>query len=157
MRASDVMTWTGVTVDERATIAEASQYIAWWKHLLFGPRFSAVEYVRTHTRSVASVTREPLAGSATDASILQQLEWDLAVQPWSPRHNISVTVKDGVVALSGTVLGYRRREALLILIYQIAGVREIRDQHLVVEPISPNGDRIDGDRAGMESLNDKPY
>jgi CBS domain-containing protein len=109
-------------------------HIAWWKNLLFGPWFSAQEYVRTHARSVASVmTREtlciaqdtplpmivqmmeqghvrrlpvvedgkvigivsrrdvlrplssvvgdPLAGSATDASILQQIEKDLAAQP----------------------------------------------------------------------------
>jgi CBS domain-containing protein len=161
-------------------------HIAWWKNLLFGPWYSAEEYVRTHARSVASVmTREtlciaedtplsmivemmeqghvkrlpvikdgevigivsrrdvlrplssmvgdPLAGSATDASILQQVERNLAAQPWSPR-NISVTVKDGVVALTGTVSGFEQREALQVLIEGIAGVRKIRDQLLVVDP-----------------------
>jgi CBS domain-containing protein len=36
-------------------------HTAWWKNLLFGPWYSAEEYVRTHARSVASVmTRETL-------------------------------------------------------------------------------------------------
>ncbi len=161
--------------------------IAWWKNLLFGPWFSAQEYVRTHARSVGSVmTREtlcidedtplpmivrmmeqgqvkrlpvtkdgkvigivsrrdvlrplsalvgdPLAGSATDASILQQIDRELARQPWSPRHNICVTVKNGVVSLSGTVSGFELREALQVLIADIAGVRKIYDQLLVVNP-----------------------
>jgi CBS domain-containing protein len=170
----------------RAELA-TEQPIAWWKNLLFGPWFSAQEYVRTHARSVGSVmTREtlciaedtplpmivrmmeqghvkrlpvtkdgkvigivsrrdvlqplsalvgdPLAGNATDASILQQIDRDLALQPWSPRHNISVTVKNGVVSLSGTVSGFEQREALQVLIADIAGVRKIYDQLLVVNP-----------------------
>jgi CBS domain-containing protein len=170
----------------RAELA-TERHIAWWKNLLFGPWFSAKEYVRTHARSVGSVmTREtlciaedtplsmivrimeqghvkrlpvtkdgkvigivsrrdvlqplspvigePLTGSASDASILRQIERNLAAQPWSPRHNISVTVKDGVVALSGTVSGIEQREALQVLIEDIAGVRKIRDQLLVLDP-----------------------
>jgi CBS domain-containing protein len=170
----------------RAELA-TEQHIAWWKNLLFGPWYSAEEYVRTHARTVGSVmTREtlciaedtplsmiveimeqghvkrlpvtkdgkivgivsrrdvlkplssvvgdPLAGSATDAIILQQIEQDLAAQPWSPRHNISVTVKDGVVTLSGTVSGFEQREALRVLSEGTVGVRKIRDQILVVNP-----------------------
>jgi CBS domain-containing protein len=99
MKASEVMTRTVITVDERAPIAEAlqlmlgkavsglpvvncnnqlvgiitegdllrraelatQQHIYWWKNLLFGPWYSAEEYVRTHSRSVGSVmTRETL-------------------------------------------------------------------------------------------------
>jgi CBS domain-containing protein len=170
----------------RAELA-TERHIAWWKNLLFGPWFSAKEYVRTHARSVGSVmTREtlcitedtplsmivrmmeqgqvkrlpvtkdgkvigivsrrdvlqplslvvgaPLARSASDASILRQIERELAAQPWSPRHNISVTVKDGVVALTGTVSGFEQREALQVLIEGIAGVRKIRDQLLLIDP-----------------------
>jgi CBS domain-containing protein len=170
----------------RAELA-TERHIAWWKNLLFGPWYSAEEYVRTHARTVGSVmTREtlciaedtplsmiveimeqghvkrlpvtkdgkivgivsrrdvlkplssvvgdPLAGSATDTIILQQIEQDLAAQPWSPRHNISVTVKDGVVTLSGTVSGFEQREALRVLSEGIVGVRKIRDQILVVNP-----------------------
>ena len=44
----------------RAELA-TGRHIAWWKNLLFGPSFSAQEYVRNHARSVASVmTRETL-------------------------------------------------------------------------------------------------
>lgn len=170
----------------RAELA-TERHIAWWKNLLFGPWFSAQEYVRTHARSVASVMAretlciaedtplsmivrmmeqghvkrlpvtkdgkvigivsrrdvlrplssvvgDPLAGSASDARILQQIERDLAAQPWRPRHNISITVNDGVVALTGTVSGYEQRAALQVLIEDIAGVRKIRDQLLVVDP-----------------------
>jgi predicted transcriptional regulator len=83
---------------------------------------------------LSSVVGDPLAGPATDASILRQFEQDLAAQPWSARHNITVTVKDGVVALTGTVSGFEQREALQILIQDIAGVRKICDQLFVVNP-----------------------
>ena len=44
----------------RAELA-TERHIAWWKNLLFGPWFTANEYVRTHARSVGSVmTRETL-------------------------------------------------------------------------------------------------
>jgi CBS domain-containing protein len=44
----------------RAQLA-TDRHVAWWKHLLLRPRYSALEYVRTHRRSVASVmTRETL-------------------------------------------------------------------------------------------------
>src|ERR1700690_2577288 len=44
----------------RAELA-TERHIAWWKNLLFGPGYSAREYVRTHARSVGSVmTRETL-------------------------------------------------------------------------------------------------
>jgi CBS domain-containing protein len=178
----------------RAELA-TERHIGWWKNLLFGPWFSAKEYVRTHARSVGSVmTRETLcitedtplpmivrmmeqghvkrlpvtkdgkvigivsrrdilqplssvigdrfAVSASDSSILQQIERELAAQPWSPRHNISVTVLDGVVALTGSVTGFEQRDALRVLIEHIAGVRNIRDQLLVVDPVSGDGDRI---------------
>jgi CBS domain-containing protein len=85
-------------------------------------------------RSLSSVVEDPLAGSSTDAGILQQIEQDLAAQPWSARHNITVTVKDGVVALTGTVSGFEQREALQILIQDIAGVHKICDQLAVVNP-----------------------
>jgi CBS domain-containing protein len=104
---------------------------------------------------LSSIVGDRLAGSATDERILQQIERDLAAQPWCPQHNISVAVKDGVVALSGTVSGYEQREALQVLIEDIAGVRQIRDQLLVVDPylgaaiVSPMEIR-----AGMESLSD---
>jgi CBS domain-containing protein len=191
----------------RAELA-TERHIAWWKNLLFGPWYSAEEYVRTNARSVGSVmTREtlciaedtpvsmivrmmeqghvkrlpvmkdgkvigivsrrdvlrplssvvgdPLAGSATDASILQQIERNLAAQSWSPRHNISITVKDGVVALSGTVTGYEQREALQVLIENIAGVRQIHDQLLVVDPYRGSTFALPMEiGAGMESLND---
>jgi CBS domain-containing protein len=83
---------------------------------------------------LSSVVGDPLADPATDASILQQIEQDLAAQPWTARHNITVNVKDGVVALTGTVSGFEQREALQILIQDIAGVRKICDQLLVVSP-----------------------
>jgi CBS domain-containing protein len=183
-------------------------HISWWKNLLFGPWYSAEEYVRTHARSVGSVmTRETLcieedtplsmivrmmeqgrvkrlpvikdgkiigivsrrdilqplssivgdrlAGSATDASILQQIERELAAQPWNPRHSISVAVKDGVVALSGTVSGFEQREALQVLIEDIPGVRQIRDQLLVVDPyLGTVMESPMAIHAGMESLSD---
>ncbi len=41
---------------------------------------------------LSSIVGDRLAGSATDARILQQIERDLAAQPWCSQHNISVAV-----------------------------------------------------------------
>jgi len=83
---------------------------------------------------LSPVVGVPSAGPTTDAGILRRIEQDLAAQPWSARHNITVNVKDGVVALTGTVSGFEQREALQILIQNIAGVCKICDQLLVVNP-----------------------
>jgi CBS domain-containing protein len=57
----------------RAQLA-TERHITWWKNLLFGPRYSAQEYVRTHARSVGSVmTRETLC-IAEDTSLPKIVE-----------------------------------------------------------------------------------
>ncbi len=83
---------------------------------------------------LSALVGKPLAGCASDAGILQQIQRELAAQPWNPRQNLRVEVADGVVILSGTVSGFEQRDALQVLIENVAGVREIRDQLLVLDP-----------------------
>ena len=84
--------------------------ISRWKPLFAAARGASI--VRCGER-LCRRQLDPLAGSASDARIvLQQIEREPAVQPCSPRHNISVTFKDGVVSPTGKVSGVEQREAL---------------------------------------------
>lgn len=83
---------------------------------------------------LSSLVDPPLAGCASDASIQRQIERELAAQPWYPSQNICVEVENGTVILSGAVSGFEQRDALRVLIENISGAREIKDQLLVLDP-----------------------
>jgi CBS domain-containing protein len=126
----------------RAELA-TEQDIAWWKNLLFGPRFSAQEYVRTHTRSVGSVmTRETL-------SIAEETPLSMIVRIMEQGH-----VKRLPVTKDGKVIGIvSRRDVLQPLSAAagdpLAGSASDADPHLGTAMVS----RADI-CAGMERLND---
>jgi CBS domain-containing protein len=170
----------------RAELA-SQRHIAWLKNLIFGPWFSAKEYVHTHPRSVSSImTREilcisedtplstivrimdqgqvkrlpvtkegkvigivsrrdvrrplsstavePPAKPASDADILAQIDARLAAQRWSPLRNIEINAKHGIVTLVGTVSSSTLREALLVLVRNVPGVRDIKDELMTLPP-----------------------
>jgi signal-transduction protein with cAMP-binding, CBS, and nucleotidyltransferase domain len=175
--------------------------MAWLKNLLFGPWFSATEYVHTHPRSVGSIMTsetlcisedtplstivqimdqgqvkrlpvtkegkvigivsrrdvqrppssavvEPLAKPASDADILARIDAELAAQEWSPLRNIEISVKQGIASLVGTVSSSEIQEALLVLVQNVPGVRDIKDE---LKILSPN---VAG---AMESMRDAHY
>jgi CBS-domain-containing membrane protein len=74
--------------------------------------------------------------SAEDAAIRERLLAALKDQPWAPVTAVHVTVRNGVVALSGVITDERQREALRVAAENIPGVKDVEDNIVWVEPVS---------------------
>jgi CBS-domain-containing membrane protein len=74
--------------------------------------------------------------SAEDAAIRERLLAALKDQPWAPVTAVHVTVRDGVVALSGVITDERQRQALRVAAENIPGVKDVKDDIVWVEPVS---------------------
>ena len=70
----------------------------------------------------------------TDAQIKAQLLAELSTQYWVPT-TLAVSVKNGVVTLRGTVFDLRQRTALHVAAEAIPGVRSIRDELSLADPL----------------------
>lgn len=73
-------------------------------------------------------------GRADDAAVLERLRVELGAQSWFSARNISIGVKDGVVALEGIVGDERTRAALRVAAQNASGTDEVRDGLVVVDP-----------------------
>jgi len=65
-------------------------------------------------RAMASFVGEIAPSSAGDTTIREQFIAELERQPWAPVTRIDVTVRNGVVRLSGTLTDERQRQALRV-------------------------------------------
>jgi CBS domain-containing protein len=86
--------------------------------------------------AVASFAHEIAPLSAGDAAIRDQLLAALKDQPWAPVTAIDVTVRNGIVRLSGIITDERQRQALRVAAENIHGVKEVEDNIVWVEPVS---------------------
>lgn len=86
--------------------------------------------------AVASFAGEIAPLSAEDAAIRERLLATLKNQPWAPVTAIHVTVKNGVVQLSGVITDERQRQALRVAAENIPGVKDVDDNIVWVEPVS---------------------
>jgi CBS domain-containing protein len=86
--------------------------------------------------AVASVAHEIAPLSEGDAAIREQVLAAFKDQPWAPVTAIDVTVRNGVVRLSGVITDERQRQALRVAAENIPGVKEVEDNVVWVEPVS---------------------
>lgn len=73
---------------------------------------------------------------ASDDAIRENITKAIAREPWAPPYIPAPEVVDGVVTLRGTIFDATVREALKVLIQTVPGVREVRDELVLVEPMS---------------------
>ena len=80
----------------------------------------------------------PTAPSATlsDAEIRARLLAEIDREPWAPRSAVNPMVQDGIVDLYGAITDERERSALCVAAANIAGVKQVRDHLVWVEPMS---------------------
>jgi CBS domain-containing protein len=69
-----------------------------------------------------------------DATVRDRILTALADARWAP--NIQVTVEDGIVQLSGIIMDERERRGVIVAAENVAGVKEVHDHLVWVEPIS---------------------
>jgi CBS domain-containing protein len=84
--------------------------------------------------ALAGVADEISPSSARDSSIREQIFEELKRQTWAPVARIDVTVRKGVVQLSGLLTDERQRQALRILAENIPGVTKVQDHLVWIEP-----------------------
>jgi CBS-domain-containing membrane protein len=78
----------------------------------------------------------PLRAPLTDRAIRSRISEELARHSWTRNINIRATVDRGTVALDGVVFDEDVRIAIGLLVRDIPGVNSIRDDLVLVEPIS---------------------
>jgi len=81
---------------------------------------------------LARYRRTPAA--ADDATIRDRVIAALAEARWAPK--IEVSIHDGVAELSGIITDERERKALIVAAENVAGVKEVHDHLVWVEPMS---------------------
>lgn len=86
--------------------------------------------------AVASFAGEIAPLAPEDAAIRDRLLAALKDQPWAPVTAVHVTVKNGVVQLSGVITDERQRQALRVAAENIPGVKDVEDNIVWVEPTS---------------------
>jgi CBS domain-containing protein len=84
--------------------------------------------------ALAGIADEIAPSSAGDAAIREQIFAELKRQTWAPVALIDVTVRKGVVQLSGALTDERQRQALRILAENVAGVKKVQDDLVWFEP-----------------------
>lgn len=139
-KVHEVMTPVVHTVTEDASIEEVVRLME-RHHIKRVPVLRGTRVVGIITRAnlmralvKSALQQEPI--SADDRAIRDRLLADLKQQPWAPLALIDISVKDGVVTISGTVTDDRQREALRVAAENVPGVKQVVDDLVWVEPIS---------------------
>jgi CBS domain-containing protein len=84
--------------------------------------------------ALASLARDAQSSAEPDWSIRNQILASLGAQRWAPK--INVVVRNGVVELWGTITDERERQGLVVLVENVAGVKQVHDHLVWVEPMS---------------------
>ena len=66
----------------------------------------------------------------------KQILAELDKRSWSPRSMVNVIVHNGIAELWGTLFDEREREALRVAAENVAGIKNVKDHLVWVEPVS---------------------
>jgi CBS-domain-containing membrane protein len=78
--------------------------------------------------ALARATPEVAAPTASDVAIWERISAECAKQPWASK--INVVVKQGIVELRGAITDERERQAFIVAVENVPGVKTVHD-HLV--------------------------
>jgi CBS domain-containing protein len=87
-------------------------------------------------RAFVNTATQEAAIPLSDEDIRQRLLADLEKQRWAPIGVIDITVKGGVVTLTGAVLDERQIAAVGVAAENIPGVSKVDNQLVWIEPVS---------------------
>ena len=139
-KVRDIMTDEVRTVTQDAPLEEVVRLME-RHHVKRVPVVEAGKIVGIVTRAnllhaMASFVHEIAPVSPEDTAIREQLVAELKKQPWAPVSRIDVTVRNGVVQLSGTITDERQRQALRVVAENIPGVKKVEDYIVWIDPVS---------------------
>ena len=84
--------------------------------------------------ALVSLARNAQAPTGDDSAARDRVLAAFGKQPWAPQ--INVVVKNGVAELWGTIMDERERRACVVTAENVAGVNEVHDHLVWVEPMS---------------------
>jgi CBS domain-containing protein len=137
-RVIDVMTHDVRAVDADASLEEIVRTME-RHHIKRVPVVEGGKVVGIVTRAnllhaLAGIADEIAPSSSDDTAIRQQIYAEMKRQTWAPVGLIDVTVRKGVVQLSGALTDERQRQALRILAENVPGVTKVEDHLVWIEP-----------------------
>ena len=84
--------------------------------------------------ALTSLSRETPASSGGDAAIRDRILEALAKQHWALA--VNVVVKNGIAEIWGTIMDERERQACMVAVENVPGVKQVHDHLVWVEPMS---------------------
>lgn len=139
-RVGEVMTREAVTIGADAPLAEAVRLMeehrikrlpVLYHHWLEGI-LTRADLMRAFVTAAPGVAPDDLS----DAAIARRIAVEFDVQPWTPRNTAHADVQGGVVTLRGVLLNEATRDALKVLVENVAGVVRVVDELATVEPMT---------------------
>jgi CBS domain-containing protein len=85
-------------------------------------------------RAVVGLARDTQGPAGDDSAICTEVLQAIGQQPWAAQ--VEVAVKGGIVELSGVILDDHERAACIVAAENVAGVKEVHDHLVWVEPMS---------------------
>jgi CBS domain-containing protein len=85
-------------------------------------------------RAVVGLARDTQGPAGDDTAIRTEVLQVIGEQPWAAQ--VKVSVKGGIVELSGVILDHHERAACIVAAENVAGVKEVHDHLVWVEPMS---------------------
>ena len=86
--------------------------------------------------AMASFVHEVAPPSVEDKAIRGKILAELKTQPWASVSAVDLSVRNGVVQLSGTVTDEKQRQALRVAAENVSGVKKVEEYLSWVDPIS---------------------
>jgi len=137
-KVSEVMTAEPYTVKEDDTLETVVELMERQRikrlPVMRGGRMVGIVSRANLMHALASLARDAKAPGGNDAAIRDQILDAIGREHWAPR--INVVVKNGVVELWGVITDDRERQGLIVAAENVAGVTEVHDHLVWVEPMS---------------------
>jgi CBS domain-containing protein len=137
-KVGEIMTPNPVTVTEDATLEEIVKVME-EKHVKRLPVLRTDKLVGIVTRAnllqaVADLARDVPDPTADDDHSRNRVFGAIETNDWSPTA-LTVTVRNGVVLLGGVISEERSRQAAIVAVENVSGVKTVYDRLRWVEPI----------------------
>jgi CBS domain-containing protein len=137
-KVSEVMTPNPHTVSEDATlqtvVTEMERYRVKRLPVTRNGQLVGIVSRANLLHALASLARETPAPSGDDAAIRDQILEALAKQHWAL--GVNVVVKSGIAEIWGTIMDERERQATIVAVENVPGVKQVHDHLVWVEPMS---------------------
>ena len=137
-KVEDVMTRNPVTVAEEDSLSTVVELMECRRikrlPVLRDGRIVGIVSRANLMHALVSLARDSVAPAGGDAAIRDCILAAVAKQPWAP--SVNVVVKNGVAELWGTITDERERQGCIVTAENVAGVVEVHDHLVWVEPMS---------------------